>query len=128
MAQKFTLTAYLARRGVKAKALTKREAELLGIPYPLQRGWPRKYGGIEIDEGLLMQLSGHAEVARQAAEAKARRSEGKAQVRKPADVQMPLASAPAPVVASPVQGFVLRQARRYRKGKSAGAAANVIPW
>lgn len=119
MAQKMTLTAYLAQRGVKAKALTKGEAELLGIPYPLQCGWPRKYGGIEIDEGLLKQLGAHAEAARQAAEEKTRRGQVKPHPPVPVCVQMPLVSAPARVLASPVPGFVLRQARRYRARKPA---------
>jgi hypothetical protein len=119
MAQKMTLTAYLAQRGVKAKALTKGEADLLGIPFPLQCGWPRKYGGIEIDEGLLKQLGAHAEFARIAAEKKARLGQVKTSVPAQAGVQMPLVSAPVRVRVSPVQGFVLRQARRYRGSKSA---------
>ena len=115
MAQKMTLTAYLAQRGVKAKALTKGEAELLGIPYPLQCGWPRKYGGIEIDEGLLTKLSVHAEAARHAAEEKVRRNEVRPVAQAQVAVQLPLVSTPKRAAASPVPGFVLRQARRYRK-------------
>lgn len=119
MAQKMTLTVYLARRGVKAKALTKGEAELLGIPYPLQCGWPRKYGGIEIDEGLLAQLSVHAEVARHAAGKKVRRSEVKPGAQPSLGAQLPLVSMPPQPATSPVPGFVLRQARRYRTRKPA---------
>lgn len=119
MAQKMTLTAYLAQRGVKAKALTKGEAELLGIPYPLQVGWPRKYGALEIDEGLLEKLVVHAEAARLAAEEKARRSQGKPAAAALVGTQLPLISAPARSPESPVPGFVLRQARRYRTRSSA---------
>ena len=119
MAKKMTLTAYLAQRGVKAKALTKGEAELLGIPYPLQGGWPRKYGGIEIDEGLLKQLGVHAEAARQAGEERARRSQIKPCALASAGVQLPLVSPPAPAKVSPIRGFALRQARRFRGRKPA---------
>jgi hypothetical protein len=116
MAQKTTLTSYLAKRGVKAKALTRGEAELLGIPYPLQCGWPRKYGGMEIDESLLERLAVHAEAARQAAEEKARRSRTQAQAptAMPVQDQLQLAVSPPRTRVSPVAGFVLRQARRYR--------------
>jgi hypothetical protein len=72
MAEKMTLTAYLAQRGVKAKALTRGEAQLLGIPFPLQGGWPRKYGATLIEEELLPQLLAYAGAARQSAEEKAR--------------------------------------------------------
>jgi hypothetical protein len=119
MAQKMTLTAYLAQRGVKAKALTKGEADLLGIPYPLQGGWPRKYGTLEINEELLKQLVVYAEAARQVAEEKARRSQIKPTAAEAAGAQLPLVGAPARIAASPVPGFVLRQARRYRQRSSA---------
>ena len=117
MAQKMTLTAYLTQRGVKAKALTKAEAELLGIPFPLQSGWPRKYGSIELDEALLAQLAAHAEAARHAAEDKARRSQIRPQTATPAAVQLPLVPARVQMRTSPVPGFVLRHARRYRARK-----------
>lgn len=116
-----TLTAYLAQRGVKAKALTKGEADLLGIPFPLQCGWPRKYGGTQIDEGLLKQLGIHAEAARQAADKKAHRSQGKPFAPTPVCAQLPLTGAPVQAAKSPVPGFVLRQARRYRGRKQ-------VPW
>jgi hypothetical protein len=119
MAQKMTLTAYLAQRGLKAKALTKGEAGLLGIPYPLQAGWPRKYGGMEIEEELLAQLATHAEAARQAAAVKVPRCQVAPSAAAPVGVQLALVSAPAQPPVSPVPGFVLRQARRYRKNKRA---------
>lgn len=33
------LKEYLAKRHCKIKALTKKEATILGIPYPLRKGW-----------------------------------------------------------------------------------------
>jgi hypothetical protein len=119
--QKMTLTAYLAQRGTKAKALTKREADLLGIPFPLQCGWPRKYGGMEIEEGMLEQLVVHAEAARQVVEGKALRNQAKPPTGTPtlAGVQMPLTAQPAQLAQSPVPGFALRQAKRYRGRKPA---------
>jgi hypothetical protein len=119
MAQKMTLTAYLAQRGVKAKALTRGEAELLDIPYPLQGGWPRKYGAMEIDEELIKRLATHAEAARQAAEEKARRSRIKPRPVVPTQAQLPLPSAPTRGQVSPVAGFVLRRPKRYRSRSSA---------
>lgn len=121
MAQKITLTAYLAKRGTKAKALTKGEADLLGIPYPLQCGWPRKYGGMEIEEGMADQLAVYADAARQVVEEKARRSHTKprADMPVPAGEQLPLTPPPVRPAVSPVPGFVLRQAKRYRGRKPA---------
>jgi len=116
---KITLTAYLAQRGTKAKALTKGEADLLGIPYPLRSGWPRRHGAMEIDEGMVEQLAAHAEAARQVVEEKARRATVK--VASPhSESQQPLqfTAALARERASPVPGFVLRQARRYRNSRS----------
>jgi hypothetical protein len=52
MSEKLTLTAYLDQRGKKAKALKRGEAEAFGIPYPLQSGWPAKYGALEITEEM----------------------------------------------------------------------------
>jgi hypothetical protein len=119
MAQKMTLTAYLAQRGKKAKALTKGEADLLGIPYPLRAGWPRRHGAMELTEEVVEQLVACAENARQASEEKARRDQvktkgGSATTRLRA---RPTLSAPTAIPAFP--GFALRQARRYRSRSSA---------
>jgi hypothetical protein len=116
-----TLAVYLAQRGTKAKALTKREADLLGIPFPLQCGWPRKYGGMEIEEGMLERLVAHAEAARQVVEGKALRNQAKppAGAQAPAGVQMSLIAQHAQRAQSPVPGFALRQAKRYRGRKPA---------
>ena len=121
MAEKMTLTAYLAQRGVKAKALTRAEATLLGIAYPLQRGWARKHGAMVIEEGMLPRLVAHAEAARQVAEEKAREKRSRSHTAPPPGVQLELVSAPARIPTSPVPGFVPRLARRYRKSKS-------VPW
>ncbi|WP_323142761.1 hypothetical protein [Massilia phyllosphaerae] len=119
MAEKMTLTAYLAQRGVKAKALTRGEATLLGIAYPLQKGWARKHGAMMIEDGMRAKLVAHAEAARQAAEEKASASRAKSRIPAAAGVQLQLVSAPARIPTSPVPGFVPRLARRYRKSKSA---------
>lgn len=117
---KMTLTAYLAQRGTKAKALTKGEADLLGIPYPLRSGWPRRHGAMEIDQAMVEQLTVHAEAARQVAEEKARRATAKVASPDPASQSALQFTAAAPKErVSPVPGFVLRQARRYRSRKSA---------
>jgi len=122
MAQKMTLTAYLAQRGVKAKALTRSEATLLGIPFPLQGGWARKHGATLIEEEMLPVLVAHAEAARRVADEKRRAKRAKPRTSAPAGVQLPLGIAPAPIPVSPVPGFVPRLARRYRKIKSAPSA------
>lgn len=114
-----TLAAYLAQRGVKAKALTRGEATLLGIAYPLQRGWARKHGATMIEEEMLPQLVAYAEAARQVAEEKAQTSRAKARIPATAGVQLQLVGAPVRIPTSPVPGFVPRLARRYRKSKSA---------
>jgi len=85
----------------------------------LQGGWPRKYGGIEIDDGLLKQMRAYAESARVAGEKKVRLGQVEPSAPAPVSVQLPLVSTPVRVVVSPVPGFVLRQARRYRSRKPA---------
>lgn len=117
---KMTLTAYLAQRGTKAKALTKGEADLLGIPYPLRSGWPRRHGAMEIDQAMVEQLTAHAEAARQVVEEKARRATAKVASPDPASQSaLQFNAAPPKERVSPVPGFVLRQARRYRTRNSA---------
>jgi hypothetical protein len=118
MAQKMTLAGYLVQRGVKAKALTKGEAELLGIPYPLRAGWPRRHGPMQIGEELLEQLVACAEAARQASEEKVRRTQVKTARGRPAGAKLPACSSPATELPA-FPGFVLRQARRYRSRNSA---------
>jgi hypothetical protein len=111
MAKKMTLSGYLAQRGTKAKALTRGEAALLGIPYPLQAGWPRRYGASQIDEVMLEKLIMCATAARRAAREKAQRAQATALIS--AAPQQELKFARTTVAAMPVCGFVLRRARRY---------------
>jgi hypothetical protein len=119
MAQKMTLTAYLAQRGKKAKALTKGEADLLGIPYPLRAGWPRRHGAMEIEEEMLAQLVTCAEAARQASEEKTRRSQVKVERGSACRGRSPVHPQPVPVELASFPGFVLRRPRRYRSRSSA---------
>ena len=51
-----TLASYLGSRGVGVKALSKKEAKLLGIPYPLRKGWADKHSKLRIDDALLHKL------------------------------------------------------------------------
>jgi len=116
MAKKLTLSGYLAQRGTKAKALTRVEAALLGIPYPLQAGWPRRYGIVEIDDDLLTQLVACAEAARRAADEKVARAREKSKSAVSQQLTLPSCT-PAAVKGS--AGFVLRRARRYRMRRPA---------
>lgn len=115
MAKKMTLSGYLAQRGTKAKALTKGEAALLGIPYPLQAGWPRRYGSVEIDDDLLVKLVACAEVARLVADQKAARTQAEVPF---ATLQRSSPCADISLTAKMVCGFVLRKARRFRASPS----------
>lgn len=119
MAQKLTLTEYLRRRGA-IKALTRIEAKAFGIPWPLQSGWPAKFAGMEITSEMLADLKVRIASAKQSTVRKARCAlDG---VADEVGASPPLAFEPgrATVVPhSPVYGFVLRPARRYRSRKSA---------
>jgi hypothetical protein len=106
---------------MKAKALKECEAELLGIPFPLQRGWTRKYGAMEIEDGMVSQLMAYADVARQGVKEKVRAKKAESRAVRSASIQLQLSNARAWLPVSPVPGFVSRLARRYRKSKS-------IPW
>lgn len=110
-----TLTEYLARRGVKAKALTRGEAALLGIAYPLQRGWARKHGAMMIAEGMVAQLMAFAGAARQAAKNRFRGERFTSAAPTQTAQQLSLVISPAPIRVSPVPGFALRRARRFCK-------------
>ena len=124
MPEKMTLTTYLTQRGVKAKALTRGEAALLGIPYPLPGGWPRKYGAMIIEVEMLPQLTAHAEAARQVAEEKARNKKVEPRTAVPDVQQLPLAIIQARTRISPFPGFVLRRPKSYRARKSAPCTAS----
>lgn len=72
MPQKLTLLGYLEGRGT-VKALTRIEAEVFGIPYPLQSGWPAKHAALEITASMLEQLAERIGTAKQSTASKARR-------------------------------------------------------
>ena len=55
MPENLTLATYLERRG-SVKALTRIEAEVFGVPYPLVKGWAYRHGGAEITQAMLDQL------------------------------------------------------------------------
>lgn len=130
MSEKITLTRYLKGRG-EIKALTHIEALAFGVPYPLQPGWPRKYGPIEITETMLDDLRARIATAKGSTASKAQRGldglMGGGDEAAPAQpaAQGRLAAAASyavpvlPVKPSPVPGFVPRLARRYCKSKSA---------
>jgi len=44
------LVDYLKTRSVNTNALLKKEAEILGLPWPLKTGWVELYGGIEVSK------------------------------------------------------------------------------
>jgi hypothetical protein len=108
MPEKLTLSAYLDQRGKKAKALKKGEAEAFGIPYPLQAGWPWRYGAMEITQAMIEDAQARMRAAKQEARSRVCAS--------PAAV--------APATASAVKlpafpGFVLRRPKRYQSRRSA---------
>jgi hypothetical protein len=125
MPEKLTLTVYLERRGA-VKALTRIEAEVFGVPYPLLKGWATRHGATEITADMIEQLQekiGHAKSS--TAEKAQRGLDGVEGVTpSPASTQQkriaaPRAAAPPAERLSPIPGFVLRQARRYRARKQA---------
>lgn len=52
-----TLEQYLKSRHTKVKVLTHAEAKILGIPYPLIKGWAIKYGNKAINQLTLEKLN-----------------------------------------------------------------------
>lgn len=130
MSQKLTLARYLQGRG-EVKALTHIEAQAFGVPYPLQPGWPRRYGSMEITEAMIDNLKARIATAKESTASKARRGlEGIGREVPETSVpqmQTPPRSRPAaapaemdlPAVSNMFPGFVLRQAKRYRSRKSA---------
>ncbi len=51
------LEAYLRTRHNKVNSLTKKEAELLSISYPLGKGWVKRYANIEIPSEMMTRLN-----------------------------------------------------------------------
>lgn len=131
MPEKLTLTRYLQGRGA-VKALTHIEALAFGVPYPLQPGWPRKYGEIEITEAMIEDLRIRIVSAKESTANKARRGLKGVGRAVPTDatssahrlelgeshVHLPEAG---PHKLNVFHGFVLRKARRYRPRKR-------VPW
>ena len=129
MAQKMTLSAYLQQRGKKAKALTRIEAQVFDVPFPLQSGWPRRYGAMEITPEMIERIEAHAAEASQSDDRTIRRSAKRAAAALPvaetAAAARPTPPAPALVGASKAAGapsfpgFALRPAKRRRSRESA---------
>ena len=67
-----TLATYLERRG-SVKALTRIEAEVFGIQYPLKKGWAHRHGADEITQAMLDQLQEKIGRARSSTAEKAQR-------------------------------------------------------
>lgn len=130
MAQKMTLTAYLVQRGKKAKALTKIEADVFGIAYPLQAGWPRRHGAMEITDAMVEQIGARAAAAAELTDKKTRRSAKRASAALPASglgidhagaspAQRTPPAQPKPTATHLFPGFILQPGRRHRARKSA---------
>jgi hypothetical protein len=51
---------YLSAKGF-VKALMKAECHIFGIPFPLVRGWPAKYGKLEITPAMICAVRKHIE-------------------------------------------------------------------
>ena len=126
MSEKITLTRYLKGRG-EVKALTHIEALAFGVPYPLQPGWPAKYGAMEITSGMIDDLRARIATARPSTASKAQRGlDGLSGVvlavapASEAEVRVSQPARTAPRVSAPsFPGFALRHARRRSAGKSA---------
>lgn len=125
MPEKLTLAVYLEKRGA-VKALTRIEAEAFGVPYPLMKGWATRHGATEITQDMLSQLQEKIGRSKSSTSEKAQRGLDGVEGVLPAPVSAPqqqvraqLQASTAPVERlSPIPGFVLRPARRYRSSKS----------
>lgn len=126
MPEKLTLAVYLEKRGA-VKALTRIEAEVFGVPYPLLKGWATRHGATEITAGMIEQLQDKIGRAKSSTAEKAQRGLDGVEGVVPAPAYAPqqrMSTEPRPAAApverlSPIPGFVLRHARRYRRSKSA---------
>lgn len=123
MPEKLTLAVYLERRG-SVKALTRIEAEVFGVPYPLVKGWAHRHGAEEITQAMLEQLQEKISRAKSSTAEKAQRGLHGVQGMAPAAADMPSTTSPTPPrkdaptqPLSPFAGFILRQARRYQQRK-----------
>ena len=128
MGEKLTLTRYLQGRG-EVKALTHIEAQAFGVPYPLQPGWPAKYGAMEITEGMIEDLKARMLTAKESTASKARRgldgigdavpARDQAPCQPAAAEALPVQARALPITSSLFPGFVLRRPKRYRSRSSA---------
>jgi len=117
MPEKLTLAVYLGRRGA-VKALTRIEAEVFGVPYPLVKGWAHRHGADEITQAMLDQLQQKIGQARSSTAEKAQRGLSGAKSIQPAPIiavsTENSTGARSAARVSAIAGFTLRQARRYR--------------
>ena len=72
MPENLTLAVYLERRG-SVKALTRIEAEVFGVPYPLVKGWATRLGAMKITQEMLDHLQEKIGCVNSATAARARR-------------------------------------------------------
>lgn len=121
MPENLTLAVYLEKRGA-VKALTRIEADVFGVPYPLQKGWAHRHGAAPITQDMLNQLQEKIGRSKSSTAEKAQRGLDGVEGVVPAPASAPQQqmsaqprAAKAPVERrSPIPGFVLRPARRYR--------------
>lgn len=119
MPEKLTLAVYLERRGA-VKALTRIEAEVFRVPYPLVKGWAHRHGADEITQAMLGELQEKIGRAKSSTAAKAQRGlnglEGisKNYVSTQESPGQDKVAEILSVGAFVASGFVVRRARRYR--------------
>ena len=125
MPENLTLAVYLEKRGA-VKALTRIEADVFGVPYPLQKGWAHRHGAAPITQEMLDHLQQKIGRAKSSTAEKAQRGLDAVEgvVPAPAGAQRGEDAAPRAVAVpaerlSTIPGFVLRQARRYRSRRPA---------
>jgi hypothetical protein len=70
---KITLGEYLAKRGT-CPALTRLEADIFGVPYPLMNGWPTRHGKLEITADMVAELRAAIGCASTSTTAKAKKA------------------------------------------------------
>lgn len=83
MPENLILAVYLERRG-SVKALTRIEAEVFGVPYPLVKGWATRLGAMSITQAMLDQLQEKIGCVNSATAARARRGLDGAALAQPA--------------------------------------------
>jgi len=116
MSHKLTLTGYLKQKGQKAKALKRVEAEVFGIPYPLQAGWPSRHGDMEVTPQMLERIATAPYVKVRRVAPVCQCNEGDQTLRLDCDINyVRQAEAMRP---SRFPGFVVRPALRHRARRS----------